>query len=279
MPKGPSTARAILLFENTPSLEAIVNALRRSFDVVRTDEAPVALVAYRPEVNGHVLAEVRAARWPDDTGALERAAMMSSLCPDAAPAAEQHRAFVTLRPDAPVMPDDHDALHELRFITSVARAVLDVPGALAYFNPDGEVLCNTSTFDDYLTFQSRHGQVPIDLWSNVRLIGREEDADWVAMDTIGMAQLGVQDVEACFPTTTHAPNEVSAWLRNIAHYLLEKGPVIKPGDTTTGPGNVPWQALPADEPLLPAIRPTLRWFPAKLVAKAPEWTLEGLADE
>src|SRR5256885_16386689 len=98
--------------------------------------------------------------------------------------------------DSPVMPADCDPLAELRFVTSVALAILDHPRALAYFNPNGEVLLPAKLVRDSLAHAAEHGLPPLDLWSGVRLYNLEEG--WTLMDSVGNEQLDMPDHEAVF---------------------------------------------------------------------------------
>ena len=127
---------------------------------------PTWVIAWRPEVNGHVTVDVVDAPWPDNMGDpkspggqslfaawsmgfmgpmtwpgnLLRAIQYTEAFGDkaAADGAKKHRAFVRIRStyvlgsddDAKVMPDDYQARPELEFVTSVAAAVAAAPGVL-----------------------------------------------------------------------------------------------------------------------------------------------------
>jgi hypothetical protein len=205
--------------------------------------------------------------WP---GNLLRATQYAEAFGDkaAAAASKRNAAFVRVRStyvfgaadDAPVMPQDYDPRPELEFVTSVAAALAEAPGALCYFNPGGETLFTAAELRRTLREYHDAGLPPLPVWSMGRLFKLEDERPWMFADVIGMEQLDAQDHEACFRSDAHDTGEVMDFLRNAARYTLDNGPVIKDGHTTDGPGGV-WRAMELEEGLLPAPRPVLRWFP------------------
>jgi hypothetical protein len=298
MAKGFFTQGVCALLSRPATLDEIEPLLREFQIVGRIDDAatpdlggPSFTVAFRPEVNGYLTVDCQDRPWPDHMGDPQREPMlfgawsMGHFGPLAFPgnlqrAAEQswgwdrakavpgqHRAFVRVRSsylfgasdDAKVFPPDYDPLAELLFVTRVARALLRLPSALAYFNPNGETLHTADTIDDSLDFHAQRGLPPLDVWGNVRLFN--PDNGWLLMDTVGMGQLDRPDCEACFPNGRYDPREVDNFFRNCSAYLLEHGEIIEDGDTMNGPGDVNWRAQHVEETLSPPPRRGLRWFP------------------
>lgn len=68
---------------------------------------------------------------------------------------------------------------------------------------------------------------PIFLWVNFRA-GQNPDGTHHCV-TQGLPALGHMDIE--IPSTSCSPGELREWLPNIILYLLEKGPVLLPGQT------------------------------------------------
>jgi|SRR6188768_243474 len=297
--KGLFTQGAVVLFEREPALDELEEALTHFTIAVRNPahehwelSGPSLLVPFRPEHRGAVAIDIVSRVWPDHMGdpkgdsmlfaawsmghfgpgafpgGLERA-MQNSWHWDAGPAqVDRHKAFVRIRTsyvfgaknDDPVFPPDYDPREELLFNTSIARAILTAPGALCYFNPNGEMLHRLDSIEECLDEYEPGATLPQRLWCNVRLIRLTDHEPWMLMDTVGMAQLDVVDHEALFPDE-YEPSEVAGFLRNIADYILQRGPVIKNGDTASGPGGVDWQAFSRDEPIYKPPRPVLRWVP------------------
>ncbi len=157
------------------------------------------------------------------------------------------------------MPADYDALPEIRFVTRIALALLKHPDALAYFNPNGEILADEKLMRKSLEYHEQHQLPPFDIWINVRVLNPNNG--WIIMDTVGMGQLDRPDLEACFPSKAYDLGEVSYFLRNCSLYLLNKGEVVKHKDTMNGPGDINWQAHHVDKELSAPPRRLIRWFP------------------
>jgi hypothetical protein len=303
--KGFFTQGAVVLTARPLAADVVSQALA-PFRVVKHTPAegeknwiggyPTWVIAWRPEVNGHVTVDVVDAPWPDDMGDprspggqslfaawsmgfmgpmtwpgnLLRAIQYTEAFGDkaAADGAKRHRAFVRIRStyvlgaedDAKVMPDDYQARPELEFVTSVAAAVAAAPGACCYFNPGGETLFTPEGLRSTTEECRRSKLPPLPVWSMARLSKIDDAPPWMLADVIGMEQLDAQDHEACFRRDRHDAAEVMSFLRNTTNYVLDNGPVIKDGHTTDGPGGV-WRAMELEEGLLPAPRPVLRWFP------------------
>ncbi len=251
------------------------------------------VVAFRPEVNGYVVVESIAAPWPDHMGDPKAEPMlfgawsMGFFGPFAWPgnferattyanafgqkqtvaAARRHAALVRIRStyvlgaddNARVMPDDYGPRAELEFVTSVARALLDADAALCYFNPNGETLYTADEIDA-MRAACPPELPPLPLWSGCRMMRIDDAPPWMLADVVGMQQLDALDHEACFRRGAHDPNEVLGFLRNCAQYTLDAGPIMKTGNTTDGPGGI-WRAIELEEPLIPAPRPVIRWYP------------------
>ena len=161
---------------------------------------PSLIVAYRPKVNGYVSVDITDHPWPNSMGnpntepevfaawsmghfgpgtwpgSLERACQHSWGWPDGRSVPLQHQAFIRIRSsyvfgahdNAPVMPNDYDPLHELDFVTRIAAALVRLPQALCYFNPNGECVRGASQFLDSLREHASAEQMPLNVWSNVR---------------------------------------------------------------------------------------------------------------
>lgn len=297
--KGLFTQGAVILFESSPSLDALEAALsdfeigaRRDASGEWTMSGPSLLLPYRPDANGAVAVDVVSRPWPDhmgdpkDESTLFGAWSMGHFGPGSFPGglrraiencwhwehgpavAERHTSFVRVRtsyafgagPDDPVIPAEYDPLAELLFSTAVSRAVLNTPGALCYFNPNGEMLHCAEAIDRGLVEHHKSGAVPQDLWCNVRMVRLSDHEPWMLMDTVGMDQLDRIDQEAIF-TDAYDPSQVAGFLRSTADYLLQRGPVIKNGDTASGPGDIDWQARNFSEPIYLPPRDVMRWVP------------------
>ncbi len=298
--KGMFTQGVAVLFRKCPALQDIEAApsgftiRKRTVGSREWSFGGSGLVLdFRPDVNGYVSVDICDRPWPDsmgdtktDTtifgawslgyfgpfaypGNLRRAAEQAWLWPAAREVIGQHDSFVRVRTsyvfgareDMLVQPPDYEPVAELAHVTKVARALLDVPEALAYFNPNGECLASAAEMDDCLERFLQGGPMPQELWSNVRLFNLNGHAPWVVMDSVGMAQLDVPDQEACCDGDAFELSEVASFLRNAADYVHRNEDVIQDGDTMDGPGGIRWQGAHFENGLLEPPRRVVRWFP------------------
>ncbi|MDX1582871.1 MAG: DUF4261 domain-containing protein [Thermoanaerobaculia bacterium] len=81
---------------------------------------------------------------------------------------------------------------------------------------------------------------------NIRLFRIDEYEDGepletpeMIMDTLGLSALGLDDLQVHFRNLE--PQDVGHFLYNAAHFIFEKGAVIKGGDTLRGTDGHPWK--------------------------------------
>lgn len=255
---------------------------------------PGLVLEYDAEENGYAVVDVLDAKWPDRMGdpkgpeaplfaawglgqfgpstypgALERAMQHAYRWREGAELASRHRAFVRVRTsyvlgadaDAPVVPADYDPIEELRFVTDVARALLDVPGALAYFNPNGEILASAALLDEALGRSESGGPLPVDVWANVRLFrsAGSDGRDWSLFDTVGLSQIGVRDHEAALPADSASFDCVPGLLLTIAAADARKGGALRIGDTAEDFAGGFWRARSDGDSVVGPPRDVLRW--------------------
>lgn len=280
------------------------------------DDAPYTLVFdYRPEVNGHLLITPATCPWPDDMGdpdesperfvawslgqfgplafpgCLQRAGEQSWGWEEGSDQIRQHTAHVRLLisyilgvgdpidedEEIPLVPDDYDPLDELNFLTRAVASVLEMPQAICYFNPGGEVLRDDGGLRRGLNFAWNHELPPLDVWTNVRLFRATER--WSLMDTVGNGQFDLPDVEAIYDTDRFEPSDVEGFLRNTSLYMLQDEDEVAEGDTADGPGEVNWMAIECVDGLSDPPRPTIRWIPQDGTDPPAELLDKGVAIE
>lgn len=299
MRKGFFTQCMCILLERPVSLAEMESRLGDFRVVTRIENpdspwmfaGPSLVVEFDPEVNGHMSVDVVDQRWPDhmgDTqeehflfgawatgqfgpstypGGLERATQQAWTWEGAADAVNRHTAFVRLRTsyvfgapeDAETIPQDYDAADELEFMTDAVASLLSLPGALCYFNPNGEVLHSPATYHELLQLCRNAGQPPLSLWSNIRLYSI--DNDWSVMDTVGLGQLDLYDMEACFLKQRYKPEDIDNFLRDFTLYLVQTKAVVGEGNTTDGPAGVLMKATYVEDSLVTPPRRVMRWNP------------------
>lgn len=273
----------------------------QGFDIVNESPAqeswafggPTLVVAFLPEVNGYAAVDVVGHPWPDSMGDPQAdpltfaAWSMGHFGPFAFPGglararqhawawgpgrtvAEGHRGFVRVRTsyvfggdeEAPVFPEEYDPVAEMMFVSRAVLALFNAPGVICYFNPNGEVLRDDTSFREVWDACAEQQKMPLPLWMNVRFFNLSEQLG--LMDTVGNGQLEIRDVEAIFPTASYDPGAVDYYLRNVTHYLLGLDRELQTGEEIDGPGesDLSWTMEVLDQGALEPPRRALRLFP------------------
>lgn len=201
-------------------------------------------------------------------GGLARAAAQSIAVADAPARVARHAGLVRMRTTYalgaergdPVLPKGHDPLRELALLARCGRALLDLEGALLYFNSSGETLADAAEMDAALAHARRAELPAIELHTHVRLWRVGDGAPGrTLMDVVGLGQLDLPDLEALFPDALD-PNVVATFLRNVTVYLLSKGDVLEHHHTIDGPGGR-WRVARLAESGVAPPRPVIRLTP------------------
>jgi hypothetical protein len=306
--KGFFTQGVTVLLKQKVTLDDIEPLLKALKIVKRIDEfehwefgGPSFIVEYRPEANGYVSIDIVDQVWPDKMGDaknesllfgawgmghfgpfafpgnLERAIQHCYAWKQGPQVAAQHKSFIRIRasyvfgaPDnAPVLPKNYKPVDELNFITRIVMELLRHPAALCYFNPNGELLAERTFMEKVIEHYRKANLPPVDLWANRRMFKLKDG--WMMMDTIGMQQVDLDDIETCFRSDHFNPNDIGLFLGNTSLYLTGAGPVIKNGETIDGPGKVLFRAKLFNEGMATPPRSTLRFRPEDGTTPPPEF--------
>ena len=205
-------------------------------------------------------------------GALERA-LQSPASWDVSHEAPGHQAFVRVRMGRvlygsaqarhlPAAESAAEVMQELRFMLQVAGALAQVPGALAYFNPNGEVLMRC---DVLVLLSSKSGEpqqgLPLDAFCSCRSGLMEGRWSWV--DCLGLAQLGLLDHEFVWMDSEVSQRDQQELMLTMIHYQLHENAQVATGQVANDPQGKRWVA---EE------RPSSCQLPRRRVLN---WTLEG----
>lgn len=144
----------------------------------------------------------------------------------------RHSLFLTDMMASGLEPKDR-----LRLITGTLRAVLETaPCDAVYFRESDKLL----EPGDYLTAIEAgailYGAMNVRFF-NVQGTGSEREE--MLMDTVGLAALGVPDVQCHYFELE--PGEVAQYLTNLGYYLFDRGDVIQDGETFGPTENVRWR--------------------------------------
>ncbi len=160
-----------------------------------------------------------------------RDAVAHSRWQHAEEAVRKHVAHARLfAPDAAGLP-------ALTALSRAAAPLLTVEGATALVGDAGRALNDAALAQKKLADLAR--VPPVDLWVSVRHFHLADATGWF-LDTLGMAQLDLPDLEAY--AGSFRTDSVAGWLRNLTLYLVQQGAPIQSGDTLDGPDETPWVA-------------------------------------
>lgn len=200
-------------------------------------------------------------------GSLQRACEQSWVWEEGRELGDQAQAFIRVRTsyvlgeddDSPILPEGYEPFDELALVTEIAAAITELPQAICYFNPNGEVLRDLKTLNESFEYAEENDFPPLDLWSNARLFRLENE--WAVMDTVGNSQLDLLDVEACFHAESYDFAEVESFLRLVTCFLEENEEPIEDGDSVEGPGEKVWKVWRMENSIASPPRSVLRCLP------------------
>ncbi|MEI8258244.1 MAG: hypothetical protein WCJ30_21405, partial [Deltaproteobacteria bacterium] len=199
-------------------------------------------------------------------GALERACLHALEFPAAPDAVARHGAFVRLRTgyvasadhEARMIPEGWQPLLEIDTMLQLARRVLDLPGAIALFDPNCEVILPRDEVDGALAHAKRAGIPPLELVTHVRLFN-VAGKNLSLMDSLGLARFRLLDAELLLGKGLE-PNEGAAFLRNLTLQHARRGAMIADGHSVDGPGGS-YRAQRVDRSIAAPPRPVVRFSP------------------
>lgn len=306
MPIGFFVQGVAVLFEQAPfdpDLQAVLaplGAFARE-GTVQNLHATSWAIPFRPEANGFVLVDVLPRAWPDSMGNQETdtatflawgvgafgpgawpggLARASKGSPEKELAAvvERHLGVVRVRvtyalgraesDQDPLFPEDRDAVAELKAVLKVAEAVLKLPGARAFYNPNAEVITTPASFARSVAAASgKH--LPWPLIVAVRSLALSEPRGAWLFDTLGLrsqfdqSRRPLLDHELVLPEGGD-PKAAERLLQGLAATAITRGNDWQPGEEVDGPDGAPWSAERHPEALAVPPRPVWRWAPASL---------------
>jgi hypothetical protein len=301
-----------VLFKKAPALDLIAEALKGHDLLVRSDAPWNDWIAGGPSLTFSVpgiegaklVVDICDRPWPDEMGDAKKnptllgAWTMGAFGPAVYPgalrratkvarqldndvlqdASKNHRAFVRLRVtyvaglESPVAPPNREPLKEMAALSEAAVALRSVPGALVWFNPNGDVMVPLDFLDQVVRPFRGGGPPPLAAWVGVRpgtiAVGGEE---WLMVDSVGMGTLGGTDVELVLPDPEHDADlnvlvkvAFSLCRESIDQPRPEEGDVVE-GRTTS------WRVVAGQQALAVPPRDVVRWVPEALTALPPEW--------
>jgi len=120
-----------------------------------------------------------------------------------------------------------DPVKRRLLVTAVTALAAKQAGVMAVYWPEATLVHFPPLFIAMAEKLNSPEAPPLYLWVDMRAL-RNEDGT-TGLFTTGLTALGHMEIE--IPRIEMAPGELREWLLNIIYYLLEKGPVLKHGQT------------------------------------------------
>lgn len=285
----------VILFDRPPSLDEVAAGLA-GVPVVRRRERDgnsgywfggegMLLVETDTAGHGAIAVELFHRPWPDSMGSPETDTELfgawamrqfgltnfpyglARANAEGSAARSDHVAFVRLNlsyvfgagDDALVCPDDRDVAAELRAVAALAQLICEVPGAVGWFAPNGEVWLPLAEAREKLARQAQ-GELLTELWVTTRAYpaGRH-----LLVETVGVAPMSPQLAEAYDHQVVVLP-DLGLDGDVVSRFVLELsgaargGSKAVPSEPVLGPGGRWFASLVNTDN--PPPRPVVRWL-------------------
>ena len=114
-------------------------------------------------------------------------------------------------------------------VSRLALVALDVFDGIGVYWGNASVCNSRRVFEEFCESISEE-HVPVPVWLRFQLVRASNDA--IGLYTLGMPQFGLMDIEV--DRCKMDLEEAFEFVSNIAHYLIQSGPVIADGNTVGG---------------------------------------------
>ena len=142
--------------------------------------------------------------------------------------AARHRSHVVV---ASMHTEEPTPTESALMVSRLALVALDVfDGIGVYWGNAG--VCNSREVFELFCRRMSEDHLPLPVWLRFDFVRASDDA--IGVYTTGMSQFGLMEIEV--DRCTMAPNDLCEFVSDLAHYLVQSGPVIKDGNTV-GPSD------------------------------------------
>ena len=136
---------------------------------------------------------------------------------------KRHRSHLLIT----MMGGSGDSVRRRLILTAVTALAAKQPGAMAVYWPEATLVLFPPAFVGMADKVNSPDAPPLYLWVDLRAF-RNRDGT-TGLFTTGLEPLGHMEME--IPSIDMEVGELREWMLNIMYYLLEKGPVLKHGQT------------------------------------------------
>jgi hypothetical protein len=159
-------------------------------------------------------------------GEAEENADGNFLWPNGREEAAAHRSHVIVTTTGS---SDQPPVQSALAVTRLALVALKLFDGIGVYWGNASVSNSRAVFEDFCQDISDE-HVPVPVWLRFQLVRASDDS--VGMYTLGMDQFDLMDIEV--DRCEMKAGELLEFVSNIAHYLIQSGPVISDGNTVGG---------------------------------------------
>jgi len=114
-------------------------------------------------------------------------------------------------------------------VSRLALVALKLFDGIGVYWGNGSVCNSREVFEQFCENMSEE-HLPVPAWLRFQLVNVSDDV--VGLYTLGMSQFGLMDIEV--DRCKREPQDLFEFVADIAHYLIQSGPVIADGNTVGG---------------------------------------------
>ncbi len=159
-------------------------------------------------------------------GEAEENADGNFLWPNGREEAATHRAHVIV---TNMGVGDQSPIQSAISVSRLALVALRLFDGIGVYWGNASVCNSRAVFEDFCQSMSDE-DVPVPVWLRFQLVRASDDS--IGMYTLGMRQFDLMDIEV--DRCTLDVGDLFEFVSNIAHYLIQSGPVIADGNTVGG---------------------------------------------
>lgn len=120
-----------------------------------------------------------------------------------------------------------DPVRRRLILTAVTALAARQAGVMAVYWPEATLVISPRVFVKLAKTMASPAEPPLYLWVDLRVFQNEDGT--MGLFTTGLPPLGHMEIE--IPSIDMEPGDLREWLLYVMYYLLDKGPVLKPGET------------------------------------------------
>lgn len=163
---------------------------------------------------------------PIPNGEAEVHADLNMLWPQGKDEAAQHRSHVIV---TDVGAGERSAIQAAIEVSRLALVALELFDGIGVYWGNACVCNSREIFESFCEEMSEE-HLPVPMWLRLQIVRTSDDE--VGMYTLGMDQFGLMEIEV--DRCQLDVSEMFGFVSNVAHYLIQNGPIIEDGNTVGG---------------------------------------------